>query len=413
MKMILTTSNFKTSTNINFPRQPVLVLNLIALWINLAFPKAGIYWGAVPINIGYIVLGLGAFLVLGKILLRQYTLTRVECIALLLLSGNALFQLLTVSFFGSSTELSMAVGHFSSLAIVPPLALLSAGYVLFETSRAQVYRLMLGALVLIVIFGVINFLGLNGFKQMIGIPYVTFTGAEFDISTKYIDRGGVIKLISTYNNGNIFGINLLMWSGLILYGSVKHRRFFGRFTLNILNVLVKTVLLLTLSRTVWIAMIFSEVFLRFFVLRRLNHILSLFFVLAVLLLLVFGAANLFVRDPIGFIFDANLGARRSQLEMAWSFWPNQPFSGTVEIVYASMLTNFGLVGLVLFFVTWAWPALLPPMNYEGRLIQMGLFIYLLEMGADGAFIYVPTQATYWFLVAFAFNRFRVRPELKS
>ena len=158
-------------------------------------------------------------------------------------------------------------------------------------------------------------------------------------------------------------------------------------------------------------MIFSEVFLRFFVFRRLNHILSLFFVLILLLFLVFGAASLFVRDPLGFIFDANLGARRSQLDIAWSVWPSQPFSGTVEIVYASMLTNFGVVGLGLFFLTWAWPALIPPVNFEGRLVQMGLFAYLLAMGADGAFIYVPTQATYWFLVAFAFNRFRGKPEM--
>jgi hypothetical protein len=246
---------------------------------------------------------------------------------------------------------------------------------------------------------------------MIGIPYLTFTGAEFDIGTKYIDRGGVIKLISTYNNGNIFGVNVVMWSGLALYGMPESYRFIRKFFMNTVNVFVKAALLLTLSRTVWITMIFSEIFLRIFVFRRLNHIFSLFFVLVLLLFLVFGAAGLFVRDPLAFIFDANLGARRNQLDMAWSFWPNQPFLGTAEIVYASMLTNFGALGLALFVLTWAWPAFIPPVDFEGRLVQMGLFAYLLAMGADGAFIYVPTQATYWFLVAFAFNRFRAKPEM--
>jgi hypothetical protein len=410
--MVVSTSPLKNPASIvQLFRQPVLILNMIALWINLAFPKAGIYLGAIPINIGYVVLGSGAFSVFWAILLRQHSLTRPEYFAMLLLLGNALFQLSTLVVQGSSSDLGMLLGHFTSLAVVPPLVLLSAGYVLSHTSRVQVFRLMLWALTIITSFGIFNFVFLNIFKQMIGIPYLTFTGAEFDISTKYIDRGGVIKLISTYNNGNIFGVNVIMWSGLVLYGWPNSRRFVLKFFMNALNLVVKVTLLLTLSRTVWITMIFSEVFLRFFVFRRLNHILSLFFVLALLLFLVFGAASLFVRDPLAFIFDANLGARRSQLDMPWTFWPNQSFSGTVEIVYASMLTNFGALGLGFFFLTWAWPALIPPVNFEGRLVQMGLFAYLLAMGADGAFIYVPTQATYWFMVAFAFNRFRVKPEM--
>ena len=410
--MVVITSSPKNRASIAHSfRQPVLMLNMIALWINLAFPKAGIYLGSIPINIGYLMLGLGAFSVVCAILLSQYSLTRPEYFAMPLLLGSAFFQLLTVVLQGSSTDLGMLIGHFTSLAIVPPLVLLSAGYVLSHTSRANVFRLMLWALVIIIVFGVINFVFLNVFKQMIGIPFLTFTGKDFDISTKYIDRGGVIKLISTYNNGNIFGVNVVMWSGLVLYGSPKSRRLISKFFMTTLNLLVKAALLLTLSRTVWITMIFSEVFLRFFVFRRLNHILSLFFVLGLLLFLVFGAASLFVKDPFAFIFDANFGARRSQLDMSWSFWPNQAFSGTVEIVYASMLTNFGAVGLGLFFLTWAWPALIPPINFEGRLVQMGLLAYLLAMGADGAFIYVPTQATYWFLVAFAFNRFRDKPEM--
>jgi hypothetical protein len=410
--MVVSTSPLKnpTSTAHTFC-QPVLMLNMIALWINLAFPKAGIYWATIPINIGYLVLGIGAFSVVCAILLRHYSLTKPEYFAMVLVLGNAFFQILSLIVKGSSTDLGMLFGHFTSLAVVPLLVLLSAGYVLSHTSRAHVFRLMLWALTIITVFGIVNFVFLNIFKQMIGVPYLTFTGAEFDISMKFIDRGGVIKLISTYNNGNIFGVNVVMWSGLVLYGWPSSRRFMSKFFMNALNVFVKAALLLTLSRTVWITMIFSEVFLRFFVFRRLNHILSLFFVLVLLFFLVFGAASLFVRDPLAFIFDANLGARRSQLDIPWSFWPNQPFSGTVEIVYASMLTNFGAVGLGLFFLTWAWPALIPPVNFEGRLVQMGLFAYLLAMGADGAFIYVPTQATYWFLVAFAFNRFRVKPEM--
>lgn len=404
------------SSNIRFSlvflHRPALLLNFFALWTNLVIPKAGLYLGLVPVNFGYLLLGLGSFTVFLKILLGSYKLIKLELVALLFLVSNAAFQLITIFIQGSTVDLSMLFGHLTSLAIVPPLALLSSGYLLRRAPRVAIYRLMLWALGLVCFFGIVNFLGLNVFKNMIGIPFLTFTGKDFDISTKYIDRGGVIKLISTYNNGNILGINLLIWSNLALYGVIQFRGEIKRLKLiPWLGILVRFTLLLTLSRTVWILMVFNEVFLRIFVSRRIEQILSVFFVLVVMLFLVFGAAGLFVRDPLGFIFDANLGARRSQLDITWSVWPSQPFSGTVEIVYASMLTNFGVVGLGLFFLTWAWPALIPPVNFEGRLVQMGLFAYLLAMGADGAFIYVPTQATYWFLVAFAFNRFRDKPEM--
>jgi hypothetical protein len=404
------------SANIRFSsvflHRPALILNFFALWTNLVIPKAGFYLGSVPVNFGYLLLGLGSFTVLLKILLGTYKLIRVELVALFFLIGNAAFQSITIIVRGSTVDLSMLFGHLTSVAFVPSLALLSSGFLLGRAPKVVVYRLMLWALGIVCFFGIINFLGLNVFKKMIGIPFLTFTGQEFDVSTKYIDRGGVIKLISTYNNGNILGVNLLIWSNLALYGVSQFRGEIKRLSLiPWLGILVRITLLLTLSRTVWIVMVFNEIFLRIFVFRRTTQILSVFFVLIVLLVLVFGAAGLFVRDPLAFIFDANLGARRSQLEMPWSFWPNQSFSGTVEIVYASMLTNFGALGLGFFFLTWAWPALIPPVNFEGRLVQMGLFAYLLAMGADGAFIYVPTQATYWFMVAFAFNRFRVKPEM--
>jgi hypothetical protein len=403
--MIATSHLRKTpASSLSAFRRPVLMLNLIALWMNLVFPKAGFYVGSIPITLGYVALGFGSFGVILKLLFREYGLSRAELVAILLLFGNALFQVLTVIFRGSSTETSVLFGHLTSLSVIPIFALLSGGYILRQVSREWVYRMMFWALVIVTVFGFVNFVGLNVYKKMIGIPFLTFTGSEFDVSTKFIDRGNAIKLISTYNNGNIFGVNLLIWCNLVLYGFpvvVKKSR---KWFFLCLGVFVRAVLLLTLSRTVWIVMVFNEVFLRVVVSRRVNQILSVVFVLTLLLVLVFVAAGFFAKNPLDFIFDSNLGARRSQLDFNLSLWPNQAFAGTAEIVYAGMLSNFGVFGLGLFVLTWAWPAVIAPIDFEGRLVQAGLFAYLLALGADGAFFYVPTQATYWFVVAFALHR---------
>lgn len=407
--MVATSKLRKTSSSgFDYFRQPVLMLNLVALWMNLVFPKSGFYVGAVPVTLGYVALGLGSSAVVIKLLLRQHSLTKAELAAILLLLGNGFFQLLTIVFRGSSTEINVLFGHLTSLSVVPILALLSGGYIRRQVSRGQVYRLMLWALVIVSVFGVINFIGLNVFKRMIGVPFLTFTGNEFDVSTKFIDRGNAIKLISTYNNGNILGVNLIIWCNLVLYGFPAVAKKSQRWFLFFLGILVRTVLLLTLSRTVWIVMVFNEIFLRVFVVRRVNQIVSAVFVLTMLFVVVFVAAGFFAKNPLDFLFDSNLGARRSQLEFNWSLWPNRAFAGTAEIVYAGMLSNFGVVGLGLFVLTWAWPAVIAPIDFEGRLVQMGLFAYLLALGADGAFIYVPTQATYWFMVAWVLYRPRAR-----
>jgi hypothetical protein len=391
----------------------ILALNLTAIGINLTFPKMGFYYGFIPINIGYVFLAIGVLALIPKLLLRAYRLTINEIVALFFLVCNGAFQLISLKGLGSEIDRSLLFGHVISVALIPPLALLSTGYVLRFASRIKIYRLMLWSLGIICVFGIVNFLGLNVYRRMIGIPFFTYTGTDFDISTKYIDRGGVVKLISSYNNGNIFGVNVLIWSNLALFAYPKVRLSSKRVLLTCLGVLVRVALLLTLSRTVWIAMIFNEIYLRVFVSRRLNQILSVFFVLLILVVFVYGAARLFVDDPVAFVFDANLGARREQLNATWGFWPAQPFSGTAEIVYASMVANFGVIGLGLFVLTWAWPAFIPPVDYEGRLVQMGLFVYLLMLGADGAFIYVPTQATYWFLASFALQRSRTRSKVVS
>src|SRR5690606_25097688 len=74
---------------------------------------------------------------------------------------------------------------------------------------------------------------------------------------KHIDRGGIFKLISTYNNGNIFGICMVML--LPLYACLERRTW--------PQLVVKAALVLTLSRTVWAGLIAYEVLHRLYVRR--------------------------------------------------------------------------------------------------------------------------------------------------
>jgi len=65
----------------------------------------------------------------------------------------------------------------------------------------------------------------NIFKTDIEIPYFTINAADVgEVADKYNQRGNIMKLISTYNNGNIFGVCTLMFFPLFYYNTQKSIR---------------------------------------------------------------------------------------------------------------------------------------------------------------------------------------------
>ena len=111
------------------------------------------------------------------------------------------------------------------------------------------------------------------------------------------------KLISTYNNGNIFGVCTLMLFPIFYKNTKSKLKIF----------IVVLALLLTLSRTVWIGLFFYFLFL------YRNQVLKLvkIYLLGGLILLIMGTVIMtryFQYGSLqGFIFDANLGGRILQI----------------------------------------------------------------------------------------------------
>ena len=95
--------------------------------------------------------------------------------------------------------------------------------------------------------------------RFVEIPFLTVNFHDVGTleTTKYIDRGGIFKLISTYNNGNVYGVCLLML--LPFYNSVEPSK--------LKRMIVKLSLLLTLSRTVWFGLFFAEILTYLYVYR--------------------------------------------------------------------------------------------------------------------------------------------------
>ena len=156
-------------------------------------------------------------------------------------------------------------------------------------------------MLLVALYGIVLFVYKIVTGDWIEIPFLTINYGDVGLMDyKHINRGGdIFKLISTYNNGNIYGVCMLML--LPFYEQCEDK---GWKTL-----IVKASLVLTLSRTVWIGLVFYELVLQFYIRRQFSKtILRQFGMLTAGVAGVLAALYLLLGRSIGFVFDPNLGA---------------------------------------------------------------------------------------------------------
>jgi hypothetical protein len=262
------------------------------------------------------------------------------------------------------------------------------------------FRLIRGGVLTVAAYGIALFFWRILTGDFIEVPYLTVNAADYGTmeTEKYNNRGGIFKLISTYNNGNIYGISILLL--LPLYAYLEKCPFRAA--------IVKLSLILTLSRTVWMGLLLYEMVHRLYV-RRVS---------ARTVFALFGAVGLvgggiwysltLMSGSTGFLFDRGLGGRLGQFRALESVGalPNAPFIWIAEIVYLSVAEGFGIVGLVAFLIGMGAPlaahfmGVVPFANtvYK-RSLAAALVVYLFVALSDGALLYIPVMAFYWFVVS--------------
>lgn len=375
-----------------------VILGLVAFL--LFFPKGGIKVAGVPLTWGY--LGLAAvalYLPLALMRKQSWTIRRER---LLLSAALVPFQLVVWGSFmvhgviGMGFAISMLVTFF----FIPHVFLLVLGPSLDRIDLHYLFRLVRNGILFVAVYGIFLFFYRLLTGAFLEIPLLTVnTGDLGELDGKFIDRGGIFKLISTYNNGNIYGICILIL--MPLYAWLERR--------TLPNVIVRLSLLMTLSRTVWVGLLMFEILHRVYVRRLSARTLivltaSLLFVAAG----VAGALELMGTSATTFLLDRNLGGRIDQLSVLSdaTVLPDISFEHIVEMVYLSVLDNFGLLGLVTFLLAMCLPLALhllgvvPHSESEyKRALVTGLFVYLFISNSDGALLFIPVMAFYWFIVS--------------
>ena len=236
------------------------------------------------------------------------------------------------------------------------------------------------------------------------IPYLTVNAADYGLIelTKHIARGRFLKLISTYNNGNLYGATMLIVLPLFdLLEPVRWKR----------NVL-RLALVLTLSRTIWVGLVLeqmlslgAQLLLNVATFPRVRLGQAARRGLAVLgTILVAGSGVLFTGNALQLLTDRTFGGRSYEIAgTASSTWlPTVPVTGFSEVLYAGAAANYGYTGMVA--VTLIFVAPLGLMLLDRRLLDApsrraalkGLILYALICASDGATNLIPVMVFYWF-----------------
>jgi hypothetical protein len=365
-------------------------LSLLLLFI-LVFPKAGIKIDSVPLTLGYLSLGITSLFFFFR---RPYRVLPPHFLALLLLAPFQLSVLTTWTCYGIENP-SFALSFAVNLFILPWLFFGLFSSAIERLDHAYFIRFLKMGILFIAAYGILVFFARIITGKLFLIPFLAANLQDADTieATKCIVRGDWLKLISTYQNGIIYGVSLLIL--LPLYIAVEESA--------IKRGIVKLSLILTLTRTVWIGLFLIQfiypLFTQTLTLKILRKLALQLCLSALILIWVLRGINL---DSWDFIFDANFGGRAILFEALdrWTLF-GKPFSGIPEILYLGILDNFGLVGLITFSIGITAPLGIYLMQHtrDKTALAQGLFTYLFIACSDGALQFIPVMAFYWFTSA--------------
>lgn len=388
--------------------------SLILTTFLIMFPKSGIKVGSIPITTGYIILAAISLPLAFHVLRKLSSLSKKRVLSIFLMFPFQCILILSVLVNGYS-DLGMVLSLIISLIFIPWIFVAVLGYFLDNMDLKYQFKILKFALLTVSVYGIFIFLLRIVTGYFFEIPFFTINLGDVgeDILLKHNDRGGILKLVSTYNNGNIYGVCILML--LPIYSFVET----SIFKINI----VKLSLVMTLSRTAWVGLILFEAIKRFagnkskkkndsriFILIILRIVLTIVAISLISVCIIF-ALQLFGSN-IDFLFDKGLGGRTEFIESirSISFLPSQEFEGISETVYISVAKNFGIIGFISFLLFMLSPlisSLIIKQKYKGietndigaykHNLILGLLLYLIVSNSDGALLYIPVMPIYWFL----------------
>ncbi|ENV55937.1 hypothetical protein F951_03121 [Acinetobacter soli CIP 110264] len=360
----------------------------------IAFPKSGFAIGSTPINsITLLIILLFPILLLSYLNNINYKnfLNYSDIYFIMLLPFYFVFFTITLS--NGFEELSSYLGFIFSL-IVSPLFFLFLFKFIDNKTIIKNKNIIIYCIRFVSIYGLILFSYKFLTNSFFEIPGLTTTfGAAVELEEKMNDRGGIFKLFSTYNNGNLYGLSVGML--FPLYTFLEKNKIF--------IIIVFLSLILTFSRTIWFILSIYFIYHAIFM-SKFNPIKIIIGVLSLLLFgIIINLTLSFLGYNSNFLFDTSLGGRADSLkELSFELYSTKPFINTSEIPYLTILYSLGVIGIPLFLMYFSniiinFKLLLSSKNSIRKSATLGSILYFFACFSDAAIIYIPVFIIFMFV----------------
>lgn len=231
-------------------------LLLITIFFNIWFPKAGLKISGIPFTIGNILFALTYFLwFFWNLKSRVIKKNRIGFLILLFISYCVLK-------FGIIGNIIKNIGYIIPLAVYPFMFYLSYNLVDSKDRLEKVLKIICCGFFFISLYALLQFF--VGIEKCV-IPGLTVNYTDFKelgnlwfmAKSNGTDKA-MAKIVSTYQNGNLFGINMLLFYPIVFNYYKKYNKNIKLLIISF--ILFISVVFLSLSRACWLGIVLFILF---------------------------------------------------------------------------------------------------------------------------------------------------------
>ncbi|MGL4949167.1 MAG: hypothetical protein ACRC5M_02205 [Anaeroplasmataceae bacterium] len=378
----------------------VKYLFIVALVVTIVIPKSGIKLYGIPITLGNVLFGI--FIISSLFVINYKKFSKYDIVILFV----SVFFSIRVSYSFIVGSISLA-DFFSRIIplVVYPIVIIIITKIFTKDDLPKLIRVISGSFVVLIIYCLIQLL--FGIEKTC-IPGITVNLSDYmEFGPQwYLEKHNTIstgsKLVGTYQNGNLLGINLLIFLPIV-HSYFYHK---GKLISLIFFALTSLVILFSMSRSAWIGLFIYSVFIYFskkpksirnLALHTLVFMIALICAIGFIYFIpslnerLFGASIDTILGMNG-RFD-NISEMLSAVVIDWKvpvsflfgFEGFIPSSGTYEMLPITIFIWYGSIGFLVWFFLFFY-------NFKmfSYVTKIALLVYIVTSFFDGGFWLVPT-----------------------
>lgn len=404
-----------------YKRKSNLLFNifLITIFFNICFPKAGIKVKGIPLTVGNICLGILIISFILKTLINNKLKLNKTSYILLFSSGYFLTRFLIV-LFSSKNNFIDIFQYIIPLVIYPIIFIIGVNIIDTKEKLEKILKIIVWGFFFIATYGLLQYiLGID----TIAIPGITVNWSDYsEFGTYWYLRknNGVSeysKIFSTYQNGNLLGVNLILIYPIVYEYLSINKKIKMRIISLIMFILV---IFLTLSRSCWLGLVIF--ILSRIVLYKPRRIIECFNKILSIMLLLVGMIIMLKAFPSVLSRLTNTGlmglismSGRSEgfINIIMSTIENNSIIPIIigpyglynyyGIAYEMTILAVWKVGGIIGVALWMWSIFinLRKISYKNKVscaAKLGVIIWFIVALIEGAFWLPPTAINLWSVI---------------